>query len=101
MLVEVDEIGQRRFKGMVPDDAVAISVRRLLMQQLASTVTTVLSFLPMILLPGPAGDFVESIATAVVVMLVWSFLVAVAVTPAMAGRALKAPDTAPRPDHRR
>ena len=39
----------------------------------------------MILLPGPAGDFVGAIAIAVVLMLVWSLLIALTVTPALAG----------------
>ena len=39
----------------------------------------------MILLPGPAGDFVGSIAIAVVLMLFWSLFVALTVTPALAG----------------
>jgi multidrug efflux pump subunit AcrB len=51
----------------------------------ASTATTALSFTPMILLPGPAGDFVGSIALAVVIMLAWSFVVAITITPAIAG----------------
>jgi multidrug efflux pump subunit AcrB len=64
------------------------SVHRLALPLFASTATTVLGFAPMILLPGPAGDFVGSIAIAVVVMLLWSFVVAVTITPALAGRAM-------------
>ena len=45
----------------------------------------VLQGLSMILLPGPAGDFVGSIAIAVVLMLIWSLIVALTVTPALAG----------------
>lgn len=44
----------------------------------------------MILLPGPAGDFVGAIAIAVVLMLVWSLVIALTVTPALAGWFLKA-----------
>ena len=36
-------------------------------------------FMNLILLPGPAGDFVGSIAIAVVLMLVWSLFVALTV----------------------
>ncbi len=85
-IVMTDEI-RRRIAGGVPR-AVAVdrAVRRLAVPLLASTVTTVLAFLPMALLPGPAGDFVGSIATAVIVMLTASFLLALLVTPAVAGR---------------
>ncbi|WP_308918065.1 efflux RND transporter permease subunit [Jannaschia sp. LMIT008] len=84
-IVMTDEIGRRLRGGAPRERAVAGAVRRLAMPLFASTATTALSFVPMILLPGPAGDFVGSIALAVVVMLGWSFVVAVAITPAVAG----------------
>ena len=84
-IVMVDAIRERLRRGAVRIAAVASSMRRLAMPLLASTVTTILSFLPLMLLPGPAGDFVGSIAIAVVVMLIWSFVVAVTITPAIAG----------------
>ncbi|MEM0906300.1 MAG: efflux RND transporter permease subunit [Pseudomonadota bacterium] len=89
-IVMTDEVGQRIRRGLARTEAVRQSVRRLVAPLFASTVTTALSFTPMILLPGPAGDFVGSIAIAVVVMLVWSFIVAITVTPAIAGWALPA-----------
>ncbi|WP_424177822.1 efflux RND transporter permease subunit [Yoonia sp. TsM2_T14_4] len=84
-IVMTDEVGKRLRAGMSRLDAVAGSVRRLTMPLAASTVTTILSFMPLLLLPGPAGDFVGSIAIAVIVMLGWSFVVAVTITPAIAG----------------
>ena len=84
-IVMVDEIGQKLGKGATRREAVGQSVRRLFAPLLASTITTALSFTPMILLPGPAGDFVGAIAIAVVLMLGWSFLIAVTITPAIAG----------------
>lgn len=89
-IVMTDEVGQRIAKGMKRIDAVRGAVRRLFAPLFASTVTTALSFTPMILLPGPAGDFVGSIAIAVVTMLLWSFVVAVTLTPAIAGWAMPA-----------
>ncbi|MEL6235602.1 MAG: efflux RND transporter permease subunit, partial [Pseudomonadota bacterium] len=89
-IVMTDEVGQRIRAGLRRVEAVAQSVRRLAAPLFASTVTTALSFAPMILLPGPAGDFVGSIAIAVVVMLMWSFAVAVTLTPAIAGWVLPA-----------
>ncbi len=84
-IVMVDEVARRRTAGETATTAVRGAVRRLFMPLMASTATTMLAFVPMILLPGPAGDFVGSIAVAVVVMLAWSFAVAVVVTPALAG----------------
>ena len=84
-IVMVDEIGKRLRAGLSRAQAVAGAVRRLILPLAASTATTILSFLPLLLLPGPAGDFVGSIAISVIVMLAWSFAVAVTVTPAIAG----------------
>ena len=89
-IVMTDEIRQRLQGGLSRLAAVDLSVRRLFAPLLASTVTTALSFMPMALLPGPSGDFVGSIALAVIIMLGWSFLVAVTVTAAMAGWTLPA-----------
>ncbi|MCE2737865.1 MAG: efflux RND transporter permease subunit [Rhodobacter sp.] len=94
-IVMTDEVGQRLRAGLSRLEAVGKSVRRLTMPLLASTVTTILSFLPLLLLPGPSGDFVGSIATAVIVMLVWSFVVAITITPALSGLWLRQGDGAP------
>ncbi|MBO6507292.1 MAG: efflux RND transporter permease subunit [Roseibium sp.] len=98
-IVMTDEIGQALQKGDSRSDAVAKAVRRLFAPLLASTVTTALSFMPMVLLPGPPGDFVGSIAIAVIVMLIWSFIVAVTLTAAIAGWVL--PRGGGEPDRRR
>ena len=84
-IVMTDEVRRRLTDGMARKDAVADAVRRLAAPLTASTVTTALSFTPMILLPGPAGDFVSAIAIAVVLMLFWSLVIALTVTPALAG----------------
>ncbi|KIC50423.1 efflux RND transporter permease subunit [Tateyamaria sp. ANG-S1] len=92
-IVMTDEVGQRLEKGMSRLKAAGQSVKRLFAPLLASTITTALSFTPLILLPGPAGDFVGSIAIAVVIMLGWSFVVAITLTPAIAGHLLPANGT--------
>ncbi len=91
-IVMTDEVRRRLQDGMARADAVGDAVKRLAAPLLASTVTTALAFTPMILLPGPAGDFVGSIAIAVVLMLIWSLIVALTVTPALAGWLLPASD---------
>lgn len=84
-IVMTDEIGQRIRSGLARKQAVEQAVRRLFGPLFASTVTTALSFMPMVLLPGPAGDFVGSIAIAVIIMLLWSLAIALTITPAVAG----------------
>ncbi|WP_147108781.1 efflux RND transporter permease subunit [Tateyamaria sp. syn59] len=92
-IVMTDEVGQRLQQGMSRIKAAGQSVKRLFAPLMASTITTALSFTPLILLPGPAGDFVGSIAIAVVIMLGWSFVVAITLTPAIAGHLLPADGT--------
>ena len=96
-IVMVDEVRKRLSQGMSREAAAGDAVRRLAAPLLASTVTTALAFTPMILLPGPAGDFVGSIASAVVLMLGWSVAVALTVTPAIAAWVLPARDAPKTP----
>jgi len=84
-IVMTDQVRQRLAEGLARVQAVGGAVRRLAVPLLASTVTTILAFLPMALLPGPAGDFVGSIALSVIVMLSVSLVLALTVTPALAG----------------
>jgi len=84
-IVMTDQIRQRLAAGLARPLAVGGAIKRLAVPLLASTVTTILSFLPMAMLPGPAGDFVGSIAIAVIVMLTVSLLLALSITPALAG----------------
>ncbi len=91
-IVMADEIRRRLDDGASRLVAVSGSVQRLALPLFASTVTTALAFMPMALLPGPAGDFVGSIAISVIVMLVWSFVIALTLTPAFAGWLLPAKD---------
>jgi len=90
-IVMTDEIRRRLADGLARVDAVGGAVRRLAAPLLAATLTTVLAFMPMALLPGPAGDFVGSIAISVIVMLSASFVLALTVTPALAGYLLPDP----------
>jgi multidrug efflux pump subunit AcrB len=55
-IVMADEVGQRLRAGLSRLDAVAVSVRRLMMPLLASTMTTILSFLPLLLLQSVLAD---------------------------------------------
>lgn len=87
-IVMTDEVGRNLREGLSRLEAARRATRRLFAPLFASTVTTALSFAPMMLLPGPAGDFVGSIALAVVIMLFWSFLFAVTIAPAIAARLL-------------
>ena len=88
-IVTADEVRQRLLAGAPRIAAVRGAVKRLAAPLTASTLTTVLAFVPMAALPGPAGDFVGAIAIAVIVMLFASLGLALLVTPAMAAFMLR------------
>jgi len=89
-IVMTDEVRKRLKAGIDKLEAVERAVKRLTVPLIASTATTVFAFMPMALLPGPAGDFVGSIALAVIIMLVVSLGLALTFTPALAGWMLPA-----------
>jgi multidrug efflux pump subunit AcrB len=92
-----DEIRKWLEAGKERVAAVGEAVRRLAVPLFSSTVTTALAFLPMAQLPGPPGDFVGAIAVAVIIMVFSSFVLALTITPALAGWYLQSPN----PDKRR
>ena len=63
---------------------------------LTSTLTTVVAFAPLIMLPGEAGEFAKSLPQVVIIALIASYIVAMFVTPALASVMFKnnnKPDT--------
>jgi multidrug efflux pump subunit AcrB len=87
-IVMTDEIRKRLADGVTRRQAIELSVSRMKVPLLSSTVTTVLTFLPLALLPGPAGSFMGSIATSVIIMLVVSLVLALIITPVLAAKLL-------------
>lgn len=69
-------------------DALVQSIRHLFVPLLASTLTTILGFMPIFLLPGNIGDFIGSIAISVVMALVGSLLISLTIIAALAARFL-------------
>lgn len=88
-IVITDEI---RSKLVNPDvrriDALTQSIRHLFVPLLASTLTTILGFMPIFLLPGNIGDFIGSIAISVVMALIGSLVISLTIIAALAARFL-------------
>ena len=85
-IVVVDEIQKAKKRGFSPEEAVQDRTSHLFGPLLASTLTTVFAFAPIVLLPGNIGDFVGSIGGSVILAIVSSFLIALTLIAAMAGR---------------
>ncbi|MFK7878064.1 MAG: efflux RND transporter permease subunit [Paracoccaceae bacterium] len=88
-IVTTDTVRRRLIGGDKREEAASGASKRLVLPLAASTVTTILTFLPMILLPGNAGDFVSTIAIAVSIMLFWSFILAIILTAPVAAHVLR------------
>lgn len=89
-IVMTDEVRKRLQRGLTPLAAITTAVTRLHIPLLSSTATTILAFMPMVVLPGPSGDFMGTIAKSVVVMLASSLLLALTITPVLAAWLLPA-----------
>ncbi|MCC7411917.1 MAG: efflux RND transporter permease subunit [Gammaproteobacteria bacterium] len=85
-IVMTDELRERLRAGAAPRAAVAGAVAHLGVPLFASTFTTVLGFMPILLLPGNIGDFVRPIALSVILALSVSFVLSMTVIPALAAR---------------
>ncbi len=88
-IVIVDEVQDKLREGHSPGEAVSESVKHLAMPLAGSTLTTALAFGPLALMPGPAGEFVGSIAISVILAIFSSFLLAMTITPALSALAAR------------
>ncbi|NMP30285.1 efflux RND transporter permease subunit [Thalassotalea sp. M1531] len=85
-IVMTDTIQTKRQQGMRRLDSVGYAIKHLWIPLLGSTLTTVLAFMPIVLMPGPAGEFVGGIALSVIFSLVGSYLISHTIVAGLAGR---------------
>ncbi|WP_117234542.1 efflux RND transporter permease subunit [Vibrio maerlii] len=87
-IVMVDTIQNYRRQGMRRVEAALAAIQHLWTPLLGSTLTTVLAFAPIFLMPGPAGEFVGAIAITVSFSLLGSYLIAHTLVAGFAARFL-------------
>lgn len=85
-IVIVDAISQRRQQGMGRLAAVSETLHHLWLPLAGSTITTILAFAPIVLMPGAAGEFVGGIAMSVMFALLGSYLISHSLIAGLAGR---------------
>ncbi|GIU25847.1 hypothetical protein TUM4644_21450 [Shewanella colwelliana] len=85
-IVIVDAIAQRRQQGIDKLTAVADTLKHLWLPLAGSTITTMLAFAPIVLMPGAAGEFVGGIAISVMFALLGSYLISHTLIAGLAGR---------------
>ncbi|MBL4844948.1 MAG: efflux RND transporter permease subunit [Planctomycetes bacterium] len=96
-IVVVDEVEARLSRGAPAGEAIPQAVRHLAVPLLSSTLTTALAFMPMVLMPGPAGEFVGAIGLSVILALASSLFLALTVIPALRGLLERAEAASPPP----
>ncbi|GAB4573642.1 MAG: efflux RND transporter permease subunit [Rhodothalassiaceae bacterium] len=87
-IVVTDEVQARLLRGERRSHAVARTIAKLWLPLLGSTVTTVIAFMPIILMPGNAGEFVGGISASVIAALILSYAISFTIIAALAGRVL-------------
>ncbi|MEM6909995.1 MAG: efflux RND transporter permease subunit [Verrucomicrobiota bacterium] len=92
-IVITDEVRKYLEKGKSRREAVIAAIEHLFVPLLSSTLTSVLAFLPILLLPGNAGDFVGSIGNSVILAISLSFVISLTLIAAMAGLFSSLPKT--------
>ncbi|MDA0674314.1 MAG: efflux RND transporter permease subunit [Cyanobacteria bacterium] len=85
-IIVVDEVQTRLREGMAPANAVSTTVDHLLVPLLASTLTTVLAFIPIATSPGSTGEFIGTIGLTVILALISSLFLSLTVIAALTGR---------------
>ncbi|MEM6253039.1 MAG: efflux RND transporter permease subunit [Cyanobacteria bacterium P01_D01_bin.156] len=84
-IVVVDEVRVHLQQGGRPAEAVAQTVKHLTIPLLASTLTTVLAFVPIATSPGGTGEFIGTIGSTVILALLSSLTLSLTVLAALAG----------------
>lgn len=87
-IVMADTVARFKRQGMSGLQSSMLAVRRLWLPLLGSTVTTVLTFMPIILMPGNGGEFVRGVGLTVVFSLIGSYLISHILVAGLAGRLL-------------
>lgn len=84
--IVVAELADRRMReGMEPTEAYAEAARRMAWPVTSSTATTLCAFLPMLLWPGGAGEWMSLLPTTIIFVLSASLLVALIYLPVIGG----------------
>ena len=85
-IVMVDEVNNNLRRGLSGKAAIRQSLQHLTIPLLSSTLTTVLAFLPIALLPGATGEFVGAIGVSVILAVVSSLFLALTIIPTLTAK---------------
>jgi multidrug efflux pump subunit AcrB len=90
-IVMIENINRFMGMGLSRKDAAIMGARQIAWPIVSATATTVLAFIPIIMMKDQAGDFIKSLPVTIIYTLVFSLLVALTLTPLVASRILRPP----------
>ena len=88
-IVVVENVFRHLAGGVNPGDAVALAAKEISAPMISSTLTTVVVFLPLVLVTGVAGAFFTALAITLVIALMVSLALALFVSPSLCAAFLK------------
>ncbi len=83
-IVTVNEIRNQLDRGATAQDAIRGAVGHLFIPLLGSTLTTILAFVPIVLVPGNVGDFIWTMGAGVILAVGASFLISMTIIATLA-----------------
>ena len=92
-IVVAEDIRARMERGQDREEACRSSGAALAVPLLTSTLTTILAFMPILLIDGQTGEYVFSLPVVVMILLLGSWFLSMYVTPAMCAYFMKPPKT--------
>jgi multidrug efflux pump subunit AcrB len=90
-IVVVENINRFLKNGHSPREAAWLGTRQIGWPVTAATVTTLLAFIPLILMNNDAGEFIKSLPVTLIATLTMSLLIALTITPLAASFILRKP----------
>jgi len=87
-VVVVENISRFLREGHTRQQAAILATRQIAVAVLGCTATLIFAFVPLLFLPGNAGDFIRSLPMAVVLTIIGSLVVALTIIPFLASIAL-------------
>lgn len=88
-VVVVENIARFLRMGYAPREAAIAATKQITLSVLGCTATLILAFVPLLALPGTAGQFIRSLPLAVVLTVAASLFVSLTIVPFLASRILK------------
>lgn len=87
-IVVVENIARFRRQGVPPTEAALRATGQIAVAVVGTTATVIFSFVPILMLPGGAGQFIRSLPLAVIYTVLASMVVSLTIIPFLASRVL-------------